>query len=640
MAMGISGLMADKNLRPITDPNPVEVVEDLKSLPDNILAEYAQDRANPNATYALTVLMSRKRAKDALVKEDMPETTVAEDVIADVSGAPQTQQGFGGASMFVPEQQKQQYLAQQLMQQAGPQGTQPIDMQGINTPAPGPEQLMAAGGITRLPTSNIGQNYAGGGIVSFQEGGDVGFPSSYSQLYPSLEFIGTGLGDVASYLNPYSYQKVIDPVTGRVVSRTELEGGRFADTKKVMERELRQARENRQERQREKSIAEIQKEQADFARRGVVDPSLAAYTGDRSMMEAGGMRARDESQGPVVEKPSLAERGEAEEKQRRQIETATDTTTPLIDQIVREGRDTGIDSLRQKYTEEKGIQDYAEDVRKSQEALGLDKDIYADMAAEVKRDRETLAKSKEEAAGLSMIEAGLMIAGGTSPNALTNLKEAAPAVRNFANSVRDLRAEDRSLKTMEFQIASADQAIKQGRADKALAMLEANRNRSFELDKMDLNNEQTAIQKQLDRENNIKLQQLANMRPTDFDRQLAAAKQSGQYNDENGKFNYKEFLSDLRSRTQFDRLIDAAMKSGQYKTPDGQFDFQAFMKDYKPGSTSAGIDEDTIVRAYTNAGGEVVTGMTYQQFKQQFMGGVSSQLSPDDMALINKYSGV
>jgi hypothetical protein len=53
-----------------------------------------------------------------------------------VSGAPQTQQGFGGASMFVPEQQKQQYLAQQLMQQAGPQGTQPINMQGINTPAP------------------------------------------------------------------------------------------------------------------------------------------------------------------------------------------------------------------------------------------------------------------------------------------------------------------------------------------------------------------------------------------------------------------------------------------------------------------------------------------------------------------------
>jgi hypothetical protein len=38
MAMGISGLMADKNLRPITDPNPVEVIEDLKSLPDKYIS--------------------------------------------------------------------------------------------------------------------------------------------------------------------------------------------------------------------------------------------------------------------------------------------------------------------------------------------------------------------------------------------------------------------------------------------------------------------------------------------------------------------------------------------------------------------------------------------------------------------------
>jgi hypothetical protein len=114
---------------------------------------------------------------------------------------------------------------------------------------------------------------------------------------------------------------------------------------------------------------------------------------------------------------------------------------------------------------------------------------------------------------------------------------------------------------------------------------------------MDLNNEQTAIQKQLDRQNNIKIQQLSNMRPTDFDRQLTAAKQSGQYNDENGKFDYKEFLADLKTRTQFDRVLDAAVKSEQYKTADGQFDFQAFMKDYKPGASSAST-ENTIINAF------------------------------------------
>jgi hypothetical protein len=30
--MAITGLIADKNMNPITDPNPIEVVEDLKSL--------------------------------------------------------------------------------------------------------------------------------------------------------------------------------------------------------------------------------------------------------------------------------------------------------------------------------------------------------------------------------------------------------------------------------------------------------------------------------------------------------------------------------------------------------------------------------------------------------------------------------
>jgi hypothetical protein len=30
--MAITGLIADKNMNPITDPNPIDVVEDLKNL--------------------------------------------------------------------------------------------------------------------------------------------------------------------------------------------------------------------------------------------------------------------------------------------------------------------------------------------------------------------------------------------------------------------------------------------------------------------------------------------------------------------------------------------------------------------------------------------------------------------------------
>jgi hypothetical protein len=84
--MAITGLIADKNMNPITDPNPIEAVEDLKSLPDNTLAKYAQDKGNPNATYALVVLIQRLKARKIAEKEAPSDTTVAEDVSQDVTG--------------------------------------------------------------------------------------------------------------------------------------------------------------------------------------------------------------------------------------------------------------------------------------------------------------------------------------------------------------------------------------------------------------------------------------------------------------------------------------------------------------------------------------------------------------------------
>lgn len=570
--MAITGLIADKNMNPITDPNPIDVVEDLKNLDDNTLAQYAQDRGNPNATYALVVLMQRKSARDKVQAEAPSDTTVAEDVSQDVTG--------GGI--------------------AGLQGAAPMmaDQQGVMTAPPSPDQLTTQG-VGSLPAENIGQNYAGGGIVSFQAGGmptlDPTSMSPYTNYVPDMRGYNAA---VRAQEGPGVLGRIRESLFGGLTSR-------FG--------EMTKARQKVKELNLEKAQLQKLMDEGTLPRESyypAIERIKAIETELTTPQDVGGGGYEpgakvEETTLPTVEKPSLAEQAQAEDKLKQEM--PADTTTPLIDQIAREGRDTGIDSLRQKYTEEKGIQDYAEDVRKSQEALGLDKDVYTDMAADIKRDRETLAKSKEEAAGLSMIEAGLMIAGGSSPNALTNLKEAAPAVRNFANSVRDLRAEDRTLKTMEFQIASADQAIKQGRADKALAMLEANRNRSFELDKMDLNNEQTAIQKQLDRENNIKLQQLANMRPSDFDRQLAAAKQSGQYNDENGKFDFTKFYNDFKTLGR---------------------------------TSSAGLDEDTILRAYSANPTDPITGetVTYEQYKQRILGGSTGQLSPDDMALINKYS--
>jgi hypothetical protein len=460
MAMGISGLMADKNLRPITDPNPVEVVEDLKSLPDNILAEYAQDRANPNATYALTVLMSRKRAKDALVKEDMPETTVAEDVIADVSGAPQTQQGFGGASMFVPEQQKQQYLAQQLMQQAGPQGTQPIDMQGINTPAPGPEELMAVGGITRLPTSNIGQNYAGGGIVAFQNGGDVGGANFGFNNLVGLN--DQEINDLLKLAKEEKEYKVKSPFERKGLKDLQLntdftkslEDGEMVDYKPQGDLELKE--------QIDKILAE-EKE--------LKSPTKNFDDG----------RTTDQIATDIMDLESTD----------TSIEGRNTLPTTALSTKGIQGLQERFDKLKSRYeNQDKSLEEIGRDVQAAYSQFGVDQNVFGGLAADIEKDRQQLGKSRGEAADLAFIEAGLLIAGGTSPYALANLKEAAPAVRNYGVQLQNLRGEDRALKTMELQIKGAEQAGKLGMADKAMALQDSARKQLLEIDKSQLDADQ------------------------------------------------------------------------------------------------------------------------------------------------------
>jgi hypothetical protein len=460
MAMGISGLMADKNLRPITDPNPVEVVEDLKSLPDNILAEYAQDRTNPNATYALTVLMSRKRAKDALVKEDMPETTVAEDVIADVSGAPQTQQGFGGASMFVPEQQKQQYLAQQLMQQAGPQGTQPIDMQGINTPAPGPEQLMAAGGITRLPTSNIGQNYAGGGIVAFQNGGDVGGANFGFNNLVGLN--DQEINDLLKLAKEEKEYKVKSPFERKGLKDLQLnkdftkslEDGEMVDYKPQGDLELKE--------QIDKILAE--EKELKSPTKNFDD----GRTTDQIATDIMGLESTDTS-----------------------IEGRNTLPPTALSTKGIQGLQERFDKLKSRYeNQDKSLEEIGRDVQAAYSQFGVDQNVFGGLAADIEKDRQQLGKSRGEAADLAFIEAGLLIAGGTSPYALANLKEAAPAVRNYGVQLQNLRGEDRALKTMELQIKGAEQAGKLGMADKAMALQDSARKQLLEIDKSQLDADQ------------------------------------------------------------------------------------------------------------------------------------------------------
>ena len=74
-----------------------------------------------------------------------------------------------------------------------------------------------------------------------------------------------------------------------------------------------------------------------------------------------------------------------------------------------------------------------------------------------KQEAET-GGEKDKAAGLALIMAGLGIAGGSSPNALQNLKEAIPAVKEYGEALKDIKKMGRENMKMRADIEQARRA--------------------------------------------------------------------------------------------------------------------------------------------------------------------------------------
>lgn len=131
--------------------NIIQIQDRLKGVADNALIGYVQNPTGEVPTYlALTELNRRKEMRNNYQKEKAPDTSVAEDLTQEA----QPQQGLGALAQ-APQQMPQQAMAPQPEM---------------------PTQQMAQGGLVDLPVNDTmfqEQNYAGGGIVAFDDGGNV-----------------------------------------------------------------------------------------------------------------------------------------------------------------------------------------------------------------------------------------------------------------------------------------------------------------------------------------------------------------------------------------------------------------------------------------------------------------------------------
>lgn len=145
--------------------NLIEIAEDLKDVPDQyLMQEIQQPTGNFPSYLVVSELSRRKRMRDKVAKE-MPTQTVAEELATPPQMPPQMPQGMPQAGLMAMPQAQTELAAQDAM------GTTP------------PEMMM--------PT----QQMAGGGMVSFKQGGDVirafdGFPE---EMYEDTGTPGRGI---------------------------------------------------------------------------------------------------------------------------------------------------------------------------------------------------------------------------------------------------------------------------------------------------------------------------------------------------------------------------------------------------------------------------------------------------------------
>jgi hypothetical protein len=127
--------------------NIIKLQDQLKGIPDQALVGYVQNPTGEVPTYlALSELQRRKTMREKYQQQKTPQTTVAEDLAAP---PPPMEQGIASVA-------PQQMAAQQPMPEQAP-------------------VEMAEGGLAELDVGDMydEQNFATGGIVAFDEGGEI-----------------------------------------------------------------------------------------------------------------------------------------------------------------------------------------------------------------------------------------------------------------------------------------------------------------------------------------------------------------------------------------------------------------------------------------------------------------------------------
>jgi hypothetical protein len=336
--------------------------------------------------------------RDRIAKEDMkpPTTTVAQDALG-----------------IAPPQE------------------QPMPPQGQQMPpqdAPMPEMA----GLESLPAGNVGE-YAGGGIVAFDDGGEVpgykagdlidpefrgGDPDKKARLQILRDELATAQGKLAnpnlSKDDRSRVQSDIDAINREIAS-----AGRSAKT----------------------STAGF----GDVTKIPQGDPRIAAQ--------------RDAMSLPAINPPT---------QDTPSSEDLVSKATGVAEQIYPKG----------EIPRELSIKDAFNLSNQALTEAGADLDFYTKQDKDLEKEGATFAKDREEAKTFRILQAAAGVLSGTSPFASVNIgKGVAPAVEGLASDLKDFNKNERALRDAQRKLKADQQQFNVTRASSAMNLVEKSKER-------------------------------------------------------------------------------------------------------------------------------------------------------------------
>lgn len=422
--------------------NIIQIQDRLKGMPKSAIIDYVQNPTGEVPSFlALAELQRRKDADEKYQAMQEPPASVAEQIVAE--NMPMGQ-GLGGM--------------------ATPPATPET---GMGTPQPQPEMtpdMAAQSGVGALPAGNVGQNYAGGGIIAFEEGGeveddyglkeageDLAVEAGLMRLFGGVPgmLMTPGEAKASSRYSDEEFAKKLGYADGGSVLRKIPKVGKVLDAgKKFIEGS---------------GAGKID----DAIYSGIAKTSRGLQKGVTGLAKGIYNNPFATSLGGVGLGTYLMSGESDEEKALRELEEANKASKEMHKQA----RKQNTSGPKKETTPAKTMSDYRQEFM---DMLGEDT-TRSEMRERMAKLDEKAAKREAQAPWLATMQAGLAMAAGSSPYALQNIAVgAAEGIRKYGDEQEAMQAIE------EKRLALLDDMARAERAEKVAAIEYGMQSKQFE----------------------------------------------------------------------------------------------------------------------------------------------------------------